>query len=264
MLTEIFLPTTIMQAIILHLSDSHVQSAASAILSRSTLIAATLRPILSSANAIFIVFTGDLTQSGDADEFKLVHAFLDALRDTLAKEFDGPIEMLVTPGNHDGHFKKSKTTRLHLVQSLRSGTGPAIDADVIDTCVEPLDHYYQFEAQLGTTGMSYSDKLWKEYRYTFGDTTLRFSSINPSWVSTVPEGEALFPVEHYSDMHENAASVNILMMHHPLNWYAQTAYHPLREMAKTNYQLVLSGHEHTSAANIVTDFEKRSESPRLL
>ena len=247
-----------MEAILLHLSDSHIRASNSLILNRHANIAATLRPILANASAIFIVFTGDLTQSGEQSEFDLALSFLESLKVKLAEDFHGAIEVLVAPGNHDGTFKHSKSTRTHLVKSLRSATGPVIDTDVLDTCTEPLTHYYAFERALGTSGASFGDKLWKDYRYSIGQKTLRFSVINPSWVSTVPEGEAIFPVEHYNDVQEDAANINILLMHHPLNWYAQTAYHPMREMAKANYQIVMSGHEHTLAGNVVTDLEQRS------
>lgn len=247
-----------MKAILLHLSDSHIDTVESPVLSRHSQIAATLRPILADVCAIFVVYTGDITQSGEAEEFQMARTFLDALKNHLSKDFSGQIEILVTPGNHDGTFKQSKSPRLHLVKSLRSSSGPQIDNDVIDVCTEPLAHYYQFEANLGTTGMSYGDKLWKDYRYTFGEKILRFSAINPSWVATVPEGDAVFPVERYSDIQEETANINILMMHHPLNWYAQTAYHPLREMAKANYQMVMTGHEHTLNTNLVTDLQHRS------
>ncbi|WP_018989211.1 metallophosphoesterase [Aromatoleum toluclasticum] len=247
-----------MKAILLHLSDSHIHNANSPVLSRHRQIAATLRPILADVGAIFIVYTGDITQSGEAEEFRLARTFVDELRADLRKDFLGQIEILVTPGNHDGTFKQSKSTRTHLVKSLRSETGPSIDDDVIDVCTEPLAHYYQFEGGLGTTGMCCGDKLWKDYRYTFGEKTLRFSAINPSWVATVPEGEAVFPVERYKAIQEDTANINILMMHHPLNWYAQTAYHPLREMAKANYQMVMSGHEHNLTTSLVSDLEKRS------
>lgn len=256
-----------MKVIFLHLSDSHIKAYGSPILERHQHIAATLRPILHSAEAIFILFTGDITQSGEEAEFRLAKDFLKAIQDALAKEFSGPIEILVTPGNHDGTFKKSKTTRTHLVTSLRSSTGPDIDEDVIETCTEPLAHYYGFEAALGATGQTFGDKLWKDYRYSIGGKVLRFSSINPSWVSTVPEGEAIFPIDRYVSIQEDIANINILLMHHPLNWYATTAFHPLREMAKAHYQLVMSGHEHTSATNLITDLEQRStlfiEAPAL-
>lgn len=247
-----------MKVILLHLSDSHIRSAHSPVLGRHRQIAATLRPILAEAEAVFIVYTGDITQSGQAEEFGLAQEFLNLLKADIQNDFAGQIDVLVTPGNHDGTFTQSKTTRNHLVTSLRSPTAPNVDDDIIDTCTEPLTHYYQFEEALGSRGLHKTDKLWKDYRYSFGAKTLRFSAINPSWVSTVPEGATVFPVDRYADIQEDAASINILLMHHPLNWYAQATYHPLREMAKANYQVVMSGHEHTPDANVVSDLEKRS------
>lgn len=247
-----------MNVILLHLSDSHIASESSPVLNRHRHIAATLRPIVAGVEAVFVVYTGDITYSGEESEFSLARSFLDALKKNISEEFTGQVEILVAPGNHDGTFKKSKSPRLHLIESMRSGGGPCVDDDLIEICTEPLTHYYRFESGLNNSLMPIGDKLWKDYRYKFGDRSLRFSVINPSWVSTVPEGEAIFPVERYSHFQDDGANVNILVMHHPLNWYAQSAYHPLREMTKAHYQVVMSGHEHTPAASLVTDLEKRS------
>lgn len=256
-----------MKAIILHLSDSHIQSNNSPVLRRHQLIAATIRPVIASADALFIVFTGDITYSGDDGEFKLADAFLKNMKADLRADFPGPIEMLATPGNHDGMFNRSKSTRNTLINHLRSDPTTAIDDDLVETCTEPLKHYFKFEEDLGAQGMVLGDKLWKEYRYPFGERTVGFSAMNASWASTVPEGDCVFPVNRYCAIQEDGADINILMLHHPLNWYAQSAYHPLRELVKANYQLVMSGHEHTATTNITTDLESSStifcEAPAL-
>lgn len=258
-----------MNTIFLHLSDSHIQKDNSHILARHGAIAATLRPLLSSSEGIFILYTGDIANSGTKDEFALASTFLAALKADLSNDFAGPIEIISVPGNHDGTFKTSKTTRLRLIKGIRGEQNPEIDTDLIGDCTEPLEDYYDFQRSLGTSGLTYCDELWAEYKYLIGNKTLRFSAMNASWISTVPESKAelIFPVERYLEIQESAANLNILLMHHPLNWYAQASYHPLREMAKENYQIVMSGHEHTASTSIVTDQEKQSsvyfEAPAL-
>jgi len=248
-----------MNIILLHLSDSHIKNNCQ-ILSRHSAIAATLRPLLSLTRRVLVVYTGDIVNSGKMDEFVMASTFLTNLMEDISKDFSGPIEIITVPGNHDGDFKNSKTTRTRLINGIRSEQNPQIDSDFICECTEPLENYYKFNDSLGASGKTFSDKLWAEYRYIIGEKALRFSAMNASWISTVPESKAelIFPIEHYASHQEDSASINILLMHHPLNWYAQASYHPLREMVKAHYQLVMSGHEHTAATNIIADQEQQS------
>lgn len=256
-----------MSVAILHLSDSHFSDENSGVLQRPRLIAATMRPLLSASEKVFVIFTGDITNSGEKSEFDLARSFILTLVEEIKKESDLDVEVIVVPGNHDGRFKHSTTTRKGLIQLLRSSNSIQIDDDAIDTCTRPLENYYAFEESLAASGKKFGDKLWKEYRYDFGEKSIRFSAINPSWVSTVPEGEAIFPVDRYSSIVDESASISVLLMHHPLNWYAQSSYHSLREMARSAYQVVMSGHEHTRSTTTVTDSELRStlffEAPAL-
>ncbi len=163
----------------------------------------------------------------------------------------------MVPGNHDGQFKDSKPTRMKIIESIRSDQKMSYEDDYINTCAEPLADYFDFQNRISTPGQIFSDKLWSEYRFSIADKVIRFSAINASWMSTVPElpGTLIFPVEKYAQQQEDVGAINILLIHHPLNWYAQSTYHPLRAMAKVNYQFVMSGHEHTGIEQEVRDFQ---------
>lgn len=258
-----------MKAILLHLSDGHINLKQCKITNRVQAIAATMRPLFAEAEQVFIVFTGDIVNAGSVEEFEVALKFLSTLRDTISKDFSGEVAIITVPGNHDGAFKESKTTRNRLIKGLTSEAHPEIDEDLIEDCTEPLQAYYTFLQKIGNPNLVFSDKLWCDYRYGQDDCILRFSAMNASWISTVPEskGSLVFPVERYQHLQEEPGTINILLMHHPLNWYAQSAYHPLRELVKTNYQIVMSGHEHTTATSVITDVEKHStiffEAPAL-
>ena len=82
----------------LHLSDLHVHAA------RSTSQRAAWQSFLayfqnlSFGNLDFVIVTGDLSYSGDAEEFKLFAAFVAELRALLQRPCP-PI--ILAPGNHD-------------------------------------------------------------------------------------------------------------------------------------------------------------------
>ncbi len=249
-----------MKALLVHISDSHFQDSNRETAGRYRKIVASLRNVVASAESIFIVYTGDITQSGSAEEFVLAKQFLADLSEQLASESGKSVHVIVTPGNHDGMFKDSTRTRMTIIGQIRQDNAKASDPDYIETCTEPLVHYYDFEKATATSGVTFESKLWRDYTFQVGGRSVRFSALNASWMSTVPEtkGELIFPLEHFSEIVEAAASLNILLLHHPLNWYAQSTYHPLRQMVRTHYQIVMSGHEHTENAQIVSDFQNNT------
>lgn len=258
-----------MKIILVHLSDSHFKKSDCEVAARYTQIAAALRPVVSQAQAVFIVYTGDVVYSGLAEEFEIAKKFIDGLKCSIETDSEKPVSVVITPGNHDGDFKNARTTRSSLISVIRANESKANDDDYISDCTEPLSAYYDFVKSYSTGSVVYSDKLWCEYVFDVEDVKVRFSSLNASWISTVPEvqGDLVFPIDKYASYQETASDLNILLLHHPLNWYAQSTYHPLRQMVKSHYQIVMSGHEHSNSSTVVSDFNNNSivmlEAPAL-
>lgn len=257
-----------MKAILIHLSDSHLQESNKAVANRFAEISATIRPMLAGAEGVFIVWTGDIANAGTTGEYQIAEAFLDKLKAEIGRDFPGPVVIVLTPGNHDGTFKTAKDTRKGNIDQILQDASKASNQDYIDACVEPMQHFFAFQERVSQNGVTKAHPLWRDYTFLIGDRSLRFSAINASWM-TVP-GESIpleFPLNLFVANYEDSATVNILLLHHPLNWYAQGTYHPLRRMIQCNYQVVMSGHEHRGNASIVGDFSERSvvmlESPAL-
>lgn len=248
-----------MTAIIIHLSDAHFQEHHHAAALRHEKIAATIRPVLSSAQAVFLVWTGDIVHSGTKPEFEIAQTFIKNLINEIKKDHLGPIETILTPGNHDGNFLKSKSTRSGIIEQIISDPSKAEDEDYIAACVEPLKEYFEFQNSISNNGVSYDHPLWRDYRFDISGKSIRFSAMNASWITTPKQQVPLvFPIDKFLDHYQDSASVNILLIHHPLNWYAQHTYHPLRKKIQSYYQIVMSGHEHQGNQNILSDFSSRS------
>ena len=74
-------------------------------------------------------------------------------------------------------------------------------------------------------------------------------------MSRIPEkpGELVYPVDLFHPLLEVPANFRITLLHHPLNWYAQYSYHPLRKALRTYADAVLSGHEHVPTSGAVSE-----------
>src|SRR5690606_17919091 len=90
------------------------------------------------------------------------------------------------------------------------------------------------------------DQLWTSHRFSVEGVELIFDSLNVSWCSNLHEapGTLIFPVERYKNRRNDAADYRVVLMHHPLNWFSQTMYHPLRQLVRGLANVVVSGHEH--------------------
>jgi len=253
-----------MKLLLLHLSDIHIKDNTNPILDRYKEITATLFSVIPEASALFVVITGDIAYSGTKTEYIYASQFINNLINHIKETSEIPIHVLMVPGNHDGDFKNGGKIRTTVIEKVRSTGESYIDDEVIAQCTEPQRDYFEFERQFATDNLTYDDPLWKEYRFKLNDKTIAFSAINASWMSQVPEkqGQLIFPVKRYSDLHNQHASVRVLLLHHPLNWYAQDTYHPLRDLCRSYFQIVMTGHEHVASASITID-SSRSQTVNL-
>ncbi|MFM0011516.1 metallophosphoesterase [Paraburkholderia sediminicola] len=246
-----------MKIAILHLSDIHIKDKNAPILDRWEKICATANNLLPDVRAVFVVVTGDIAFGGEAAEYEVATEFFSHLLECIrARVADGTIVYMVTvPGNHDGTFKHKNAARKAIIESV-IGNGD-IDESVIRNCVAPQEHYFSFVKNFGQDHVTFSDPLWVQHEVSVDDQLISFSAINASWLSQVPEspGKLVFPVKQYAHLAKRNATVRIALMHHPLNWYAQGTYHPLRELCRSQYQVVMSGHEHSASASTVSDLQ---------
>ncbi|EUJ10298.1 putative phosphohydrolase [Methylophilaceae bacterium 11] len=242
-----------MKLLILHLSDIHVHENNNPVLERYEKIGATLLSVMPDVGAVFIVVTGDIAFSGSKLEYEHATVFLQNLIKYIESKISIPVHVILVPGNHDGEFKKSSNTRNATIEKIQEKGESFIDDEVIEHCTSLQKNYFEFEKQFATP--SISDPLWKEYDYKFDDYNIAFSAINASWMSKVPEeqGKLVFPLKRYSSLHNRDATIRIVLLHHPLNWYSQGTYHPLRDLCRSSFQIIMTGHEHINSTNITID-----------
>lgn len=246
-----------MTAVILHLSDIHIKSPKDPILKRTKNIAACVYSSLPSASKVFVVVSGDIAFSGQADQYALAEAFFSEIRSAIVAEADVPVSFVIVPGNHDCDFDKNNSARKMLIKSIDESDDPEIDASVIETCTSIQGDYFAFRDALENNPEAYGDSLWRTARYEVEGKSFSFECLNVSWVSKLREepGRLYFPVEHYKDEKSGCVDVRFVVLHHPLNWFSQTIYKPFRTFLRQTANIIISGHEHQANVGIVHDSE---------
>lgn len=246
-----------MTAVILHLSDIHIKSAKDPILKRAKSIAACVFSSLPSASKIFIVVSGDIAFSGQADQYALAAVFFDEIRSAIVAETDVPVSFIIVPGNHDCDFDKNNSARKMLIKSIDESDNPDIDASVIETCTSIQGNFFAFRDRLESNPNTYGDSLWRTARYEVEGKSFSFECLNVSWVSKLKEepGHLFFPIERYKAEKSDCVDVRLVVLHHPLNWFSQTIYKPFRTFLRQTANIIISGHEHQANVGIVHDAE---------
>lgn len=235
-----------MTAVVLHLSDIHVRNHSDPILHQAQNIAAATFGSLPEASIVFIVVSGDIAYSGKSDQYELASEFLRKIREAIVAERGVPVQVILSPGNHDCDFDLDTRMRQIAVKSMVEDGPCSVDDSVIDQCAAVQQPYFDFRAHLEADNDVTGDKLWRSHRIEAEGKTIVFDCLNISWVSRKHEeqGALVFPYERYVDSQADGAELRILVMHHPLNWFSQGMYRGFRSFVRKNSNIIITGHEH--------------------
>jgi len=246
-----------MTAVILHLSDIHIKGETDVILTKGDLIASTIFPNLSSATHLFVLCTGDIAYSGGASEYCAAQKLFSAIKNTLQKETNCPIDFIVLPGNHDCNFKNAKSFRKTVIDDLERKDINLVDNDVINELTNIQDEFFSFQSSVETHEPAEEDKLWRTYSFDVEEKKVVFECLNVSWISKLKDepGRLSFPIERYKSKKNSLSDVRVVAMHHPLNWYSQSTYRSFRTFVRTIGNIVVTGHEHQGNAGINQDIQ---------
>lgn len=246
-----------MSLLVLHLSDLHITDEKTGILNNSKQIAQSAFLPLRQASACLIIVTGDVAYSGAAEQFVLAEAFLDDIREALKAEGCPVVDIVVVPGNHDCVLTPTDSVRSILIDRVVESPATAEDLDVVTKCTAAQQNFFDFRGRLTRASPCFDHPLWTEYELLVEGRLIRVSAINAAWMSRIPErpGQLVFPVNAFQDILSAPAQLRLALIHHPLNWYAQSTYHDLRKNLRRHCSAILSGHEHLAAAGQVADAE---------
>lgn len=239
-----------MTVVVLHLSDIHIRSDQDPILTRGGKIAACLFSELSEASAVFIVVSGDIAFSGKSEEYQAAKGLFISIREIVQRETKSPIHFVLVPGNHDCDFARSSTPRRVTLNAVRDDPSQ-LDEDVIQLGTSIQAAFKTFADSLHTPDQSrLGDDLWTRHRFTVEGKEIVFDAINVAWCSNLQEepGTLIFPIDRYKDICNETPELRVSILHHPLNWFNQSTYHPFRQFVRQLTNVIISGHEHVGGA----------------
>lgn len=243
-----------MSIIILHLSDIHLKSdrLSNKILDRVERIADAIQREATSANACFVVFSGDIAYSGKLEEYNLAQEFISRLKIALLT-FHSSLELrvLMIPGNHDCDFSMASGMREFMLSGGSLRNVGAINEEVVREMTGVQDHFFQFFASIEAEFLGNSNvneglrRLYYERNFSIGDHKISFHCFNAAWMSQLhePQGQMIFPM-HLVENGEEISNIVISVLHHPDRWLESNNSRPFREFVEQGSDIILTGHEH--------------------
>lgn len=212
-----------MKALIVHLSDIHIQGEDDHVLNRARQISSAVRNLEYDLAACFIVVSGDTAYSDTDDQYWAAVDFMEELRGTLATDLRIRTEVryVVVPGNHDCDFSGSTEVRDVLLDSIEKDPKLASNDEMIKTCTTTQDNYFAYLRLLDdeSDDRRVYSRLYYDYQFEVGQKTVVFRCFNTAWISRLREkaGELLYPLDKIQKSGDEA-DVVVSVFHHPYNW----------------------------------------------
>ncbi|MEI6846776.1 MAG: SUMF1/EgtB/PvdO family nonheme iron enzyme [Chlorobiaceae bacterium] len=242
----------------LHVSDFHLSGGApydQTVILRS--LVKSVRRFRNEGSAPDLIFaTGDIAQSGKAEEYEQATRFFDELLAAAGLNRD---RLFIVPGNHDVDRKKGK----FLARTLASNN----EADEFFDPAAPIPH---LTLKLQAFSAWYN-RYFKGFRTFPTNTTcsaLEIVQVGKSKVAVLPLNSSLFCIDDHDNEQlfigcrcldkakeqlEQEADLRVTLIHHPLDWLNSIERAKIKAALSKTVDLVLHGHYHeTETESIVS------------
>lgn len=234
---------------VVHLSDIHLSGENDDCLQAVDAISAACRPFAREADACLLALTGDIAYAGSATQYTVAsEKLLVPLITAIQSETGRPVYISVAPGNHDCVLKPADLVRETIIEAVVADPTKAEDEQFVEHCCSAQSPFFDFADQTCKPNRTQPSKLFWQQDFMVAEKRVRISTLNAAWMSRLSEtqGQLVFPISRFEEFLGKEACLHLGLVHHPFNWYGQSAYHELRKRLRRSCTAVLSGHEHQS------------------
>ena len=236
---------------VLHVSDLHVSAGED--FGQRQVIGAFLDDLKTQAKERpfdLVVFSGDLANHGQADEFRLGHdLFVTPTLDAVGLALD---RFIIVPGNHDVDRKEINQFEdlglAHLLTDEGAVNALLADQDKLDSALRRLRPWEAYRDALPRAAKAGS--LAHVYRFEIDSVDVGVAGLNSAWRCAgdsdhrsllIGENQIVSGLDAIRE-----CAVKVVVAHHPLDWYAPFDESVVRRELEKAATLFLSGHEHAA------------------
>jgi len=242
-----------MRLLVVHLSDIHIASSADPVLQRGKRIVDAVKNLDYELDAALLIVSGDIANTGDPEQYELARDFLEGIRRSLETELlslQGPVALMVSPGNHDCLFPIDTAARDVSVDAVVKDPTRFAQQSIANVCTEVHEHFFDFRDAAACTGLVGTGRIFYEYNVSVGSERIHVCCYNTACTSRKHEspGGLVFPVEQvqiHGDL--EGADLVLSLLHHPNNWFAPENARKVATFVDLTSDIVLTGHEHVQS-----------------
>ena len=238
----------------LHLSDLHFK--VSDAYNMDVVLEAFLRdvPQLLAEDGLhpdFLVVTGDIAFSGQAEEYELAWHFLDDLRaplNELPKE-----RLFIVPGNHDVNRGAITAASSAIIAGLHSSDEVnkiLADREGLTILLKKFDNYAAFLEEHSEGHLRLNEEEYFFIRtFKIADKKIAIMGLNSAWASVSDEDEKVKLLIGERQVREavkqaGEADIRLAMMHHPFELLRDFDREATEALLAQSSHFILRGHRH--------------------
>lgn len=230
---------------IIHISDLHIDG-------KNASYEINVKKMVKSLNSIgeadecVIICSGDLALKGKRMEYKFIGGFLGALYKALENlRFKGKhIHFVCVPGNHDIDFDLLK--REYNSNDVDEASNNELN-EIIDDYIDSMKAFWGFAKyrEWFTDNQIVSKKVIEFNKHKVGFVAVNTAPLSMLGGNPEDMGRHYLSEKHMRMIEDTTeADVNMLVMHHSIEWFTSTCKDKLRKIISKKYALLLTGHEH--------------------
>jgi predicted phosphodiesterase len=222
----------------------------------------------------FIVFTGDIAQSGKSDQYEMAEQIF--FKPILAKTDLPSTRLFIVPGNHDVEW--SKMDPIVTDGMARLVQDPERVNDFLSPERDRSLHLAQFESYADFINNCFTDHptfssrdFFYGHRFTVNDVAISLLGLNSAWMSAthrdmdnnVEDQGYLLIGERQLDRaleQSSQADLCIALMHHPSHWLHPSERSRTKRRLNAECNFVLHGHLHEPEVEIHQSLSGKSVS----
>lgn len=243
-----------MKVLIVHLSDLHIKD--NNLLSQCNSIVSSL-DFNSEISKCLIVISGDLANSGENHQYKIVKNFIGKMITKIKEKFPkiDNHRVLIVPGNHDINFLGQERSREECRKMVDSANENSINEEL-----KKFDNFYNFASYNRCFN---TNKMVDVNIVDFGEIKIGYKLINSSLFSHYDKNENadedkgihLIDIKGMNDINLSDTNFNICISHYPSDWLNNNSAELLETKILNDISIIFTGHEHKR-----TVFNKKSVS----
>lgn len=244
-----------MRLTICHLSDIHFDHSKNILLDRQKKLCDAILQDAFKRDFIIFIVSGDISQSGQEEEYKIAHKFFMEIKEYLIKKKEIKVLFFFTPGNHDCDFsdeKRNKDDNLRRDNILKEKDKCNDLKYYVESLCEKQEQYFKFVKDFENqdiediqTKLVYDSNLLLQYEVNIENKKIRINLLNSAWLTQIEEkpGYLYFPSEEYKKI-DKIGDLVITAYHHPSNWMHPDDRNEFNRWVMNKSDLIYVGHEH--------------------